>query len=304
MPSSLQSTLPNLLTFSAAFEQGSFSRAARLLGVTPQAASRSVVRLEQTLGVTLFRRTTRRVTPTEAARAYYQDVKAALGLLRQAEAEVSTQDRGRSGLIRLSAPTTFGHHRLLPLLAAFRERYPGIALEIDIGNRNVDFTVDGHDFAIRLGAIREAGLIARKLGDFPLGVYAAPAYLSRHPVPRTPAELAHHTCIAFVMPRTGRVLPWTFLPQPRAWTPQASLTCTEDVLATVTLARAGLGLVQTYDFIVEKEVAQGTLVEVLREFRGASRPFSLVHPAVPKRSAAARLLITFLTDQTARHFSP
>src|SRR5437764_3321681 len=93
MASPLQSTLPNVLTFCAAFEQGSFSKAARTLGVTPQAASRSVVRLEETLGVTLFRRTTRRVTPTDAARAYYATAKEALALLRQAEAEVSTRDR-------------------------------------------------------------------------------------------------------------------------------------------------------------------------------------------------------------------
>lgn len=300
MGAPLQSTLPNVLTFCAAFEEGSFSRAARMLGVTPQAASRSVVRLEETLGVTLFRRTTRRVTPTDAARAYYVTVKEALALLRRAEAEVSTRDRSRSGVVRLSAPTTFGHHRLLPMLTGFRDRYPGIALEIDVGNRNVDFTAEGYDFAIRLGAIRESGLIARKLGDFPIGVYAAPAYLARHPAPRRPAELTDHTCIAFVMPRTGRVLPWSFHPQPRAWTPDSSVKCTEDVLATVTLARAGLGLVQTYDFLVEKDVAQGTLVEVLRDFRGVSRPFSLIYPAAPKRSPAARLLIDFLLGVPVR----
>jgi DNA-binding transcriptional LysR family regulator len=294
MGSRLQSTLPNVLTFCAAFEQGGFSKAARILGVTPQAASRSVLRLEETLGVTLFRRTTRRVTPTDAARAYYVSVNEALGLLRQAEAELSTRDRGRSGLVRLSVPTTFGHHRLLPMLAGFRDRYPGIGLEIDVGNRNVDFTAEGYAFAIRLGAIRETGLIARKLGDFPLGVYGAPAYLARHSIPRTPAELSHHTCIGFVMPRTGRLLPWTFVPGPRAWVPQSSLRCTEDVLATVTLARAGLGLIQTYDFLVERDVAAGTMVEVLREFRGASRPFSLIYPAAPQRSATARLLIDFL----------
>ena len=256
MASALQSTLPNVLTFCATFEQGSFSKAARILGVTPQAASRSVLRLEETLGVTLFRRTTRRVTPTDAARAYYVTVNEALALLRQAEAEVSTRDRNRSGVVRLSAPTTFGHHRLLPMLAGFRERYPGIAFEIHVGNRNVDFTAEGYDLAIRVGPIRQTGLIARKLGDFPLGVYGAPAYLTRHSVPRSPADLPHHTCIAFVMPRTGRVLPWTFVPRPRAWTPRSSVKCTEDVLATITLARAGLGLVQTYDYLVERDVAR------------------------------------------------
>jgi DNA-binding transcriptional LysR family regulator len=292
----LHSTLPNLLTFCAAFELESFSKAARRLGVTPQAASRSVVRLEETLGVTLFRRTTRSVTPTDEARAYYRAAKEALDLLRRAETEMSHQDVTRSGVVRLSAPTTFGHHRLLPALAGFRERYPGVELEIHVGNRNVDFTAEGYDLAIRQGKIQEKGLVARKLGNFSLGVYGAPAYLARRHAPRTPAQLADHSCIAFIMPSTGRILSWTFVPKPRSFVPSAPLRCAEDVLATITLARAGLGLIQTYDFLVEKDVERGMLVEVLRDFRGASRPFSLIYPESPKRSPAARALIDFLLE--------
>jgi DNA-binding transcriptional LysR family regulator len=293
---SLQSTLPNLLTFCAVMEEGTFSLAARRLGVTPQAASRSVARLEDTLGVALFRRTTRTVTPTDAARGYYETATQALALLRRAEGDLTTRDRARAGLVRLSAPTTYGHHRLLPSLAAFRERYPGVELEIHVGNRNVDFAAEGYDLAVRLGAIRERGLVARKLGDFALGVYAAPSYLARRPPPRAPDQLADHACIAFVMPSTGRLMPWSFGADTRAFVPPAPVRCADDVLATITLARAGVGLVQTYDFLVEEDVERGLLVEVLRDHRGASRPFSLIYPASPKRSPAARALIDFLTS--------
>ncbi len=290
----LHSTLPNLLTFCAAFEHGSFSGAARQLGVTPQAASRSVLRLEETIGVTLFRRTTRTVTPTDAARAYYRTAKQALELLEQAELDASSQSSARSGLVRLSAPTTFGHHRLLPSLTAFRERFPRIELEIHVGSRNVDFATEGYDLAIRLGRIRTPGLVARKLGSFPLGVYGSPAYLARSPAPRTPAQLVDHACLAFIMPSTGRVLPWTFVPGPRSFTPKAAVRCTEDALSLVTLARAGLGLVQAYDFLVERDVERGLLVEVLKDYRGASRPFSLIYPSTPKPSPAARTLIDYI----------
>lgn len=290
----LQSTLPNLLTFCAAFELGSFSKAARQLGVTPQAASRSVVRLEATLGVTLFRRTTRTITPTDEARAYYRTAKQALNLLSSAERDVAQREGAHAGLVRISAPTSFGHHRLLPALAAFRERYPAIELELHVGNRNIDFTREGYDLAIRMGTIRENGFIARKLGDFALGVYGAPSYLARRGTPRTPAQLDNHECIAFIMPSSGRVMPWAFTRGPRSFTPRSALRCSEDVLALVTLARAGLGLIQTYDFLVEHDVEAGQLVEVLRDHRGASRPFSIVYPSAPRRSPAARTVIDFL----------
>ncbi len=299
----LASSLPNLLMFCTSFEQGSFSKAARLLGVTPQAASRSLVRLEETLGVTLFRRTTRAIAPTDAARTYYRTAKAALELLQQAESELTVPGAATMGLVRLSAPTTYGHQRLLPALAGFRERYPGVELEVHIGNRNIHFANEGYDLAIRVGQIREPGLVARKLGDFALGIYGAPNYLARRGTPRNPAQLAEHSCIGFLMPSTGRLLPWSFSPSPRSWLPRARLRCTEDITATITLARAGAGLVQTYDFLVERELQSGELVEVLREFRGTSRPFSLIYPKTPKRSPTAATLIDYLLATSAHQRS-
>lgn len=288
----LQGTLPNLLTFCAAMELGSFSEAARRLGVTPQAASRSIVRLEATLGVRLFRRTTRSVTPTDEARAYYLTAKQALELLGRAEDEVTRSDARARGSVRVSVPTSFGHHRLLPAIGRFRERYPEIDLDLHVGNHNVDFARDGFDLAVRQGVIRDQALVARKLGDFALGVYASPSYLARRGTPRTPSQLAGHDCISFVLPSTGRALPWTFAGA-TASPVAAAVRCSEDVLAPLTLARAGVGLVQTYDFLAQADVERGLLVEVLRDHRGASRPFSIVYPRTPEPSPAARAMIAF-----------
>jgi DNA-binding transcriptional LysR family regulator len=284
-------TLPNVEAFCQTFVTGSFTRAAKVLGVTPQATSRSVARLERTLGVELFRRTTRQLAPTDAARRYYARCVQALHLFAVAEQEAADGHRALEGVVRISAPTTYGHHRLLPSLAAFRDRHPGVRVEVHIANHNVDFVRERFDLAIRMGAIADSALIARKLGDFAIGVYAAPAYLARFGAPRTPAELAQHACIGFVMPSSGRVLPWSFVPGPQRLVPDCAYRCSEDPLGLITLARAGVGVIQLYDFLVEAEVAHGQLVEVLAGFRGRSRPFSLVYPRTPSQPRAVRALV-------------
>ncbi|MDI1428252.1 LysR family transcriptional regulator [Polyangium sorediatum] len=296
---SLAGTLPNLEAFCRTYETGSFTKAARALSVTPQATSRSVARLERALGVTLFRRTTRSLAPTDAARRYYDLCVQALSLLSTGERELASGKKAVEGRVRISVPTTYGHHRLLPSLGTFRERYPGIGVEVNVSNQNVDFVRDGFDLAIRMGTIDDKTLVARKLGDFALGVYASPSYLARHGAPRTPGELDEHTCVAFVMPRSGRVLPWTFVPAPERFEPEAPYRCSDDVLGIITLARAGVGLVQVYDFLVEEDVARGALVEVLGSFRGKSRPFSLLYPKSVEPSRPARALIDYIVA-TAR----
>ena len=290
-------TLPNVEAFCRTYETGSFTLAARALAVTPQATSRSVARLEHMLGVTLFRRTTRSLAPTDEAHRYYELCAQALTLLSAGEHELASGRSSPEGLVRISVPTTYGHHRFLPALGMFRERHPRIRVDVHVSNQNVDFVRDGHHLAIRMGKIADKTLVARKLGDFALGVYASNSYLARHGVPRSPAELAKHACIAFLMPRTGRVLPWEFYPGPSTLVPEASYRCADDVLGTIGLARAGVGLVQTYDFLVEDEVARGTLVQVLAPFRGASRPFSVIHPKGTELSPAARALKAFIIER-------
>jgi DNA-binding transcriptional LysR family regulator len=291
------STLPNLESFARTYETGSFTSAARVLSVTPQAVSRSVARLEHTLGVTLFRRTTRTCAPTEAALRYYELCKQALSLLAIGERELASGKKAVQGQVRISVPTTFGHQRLLPWLGRFRERAPEVDVEVNVSNQNIDFVTDGYDMAIRMGVVRDASQMVRKLGDFPLGVFASPSYLGRYGTPKTPADLERHHCLGFVMPRSGRILPWTFRPGPRSFRPDARYRCSDDVLGLVTLARAGVGLIQLYDYLVEEDLAGGILVEVLAPFRGESRPFSLLYPRAVVPSRAARTLIDFIVEQ-------
>jgi DNA-binding transcriptional LysR family regulator len=284
-----------LEAFCLTYEMSSFTKAAHALGVTPQATSRSVARLEQALGVTLFRRTTRSLAPTDAARDYYERCARALALLSAGEQQLARGDVAE-GRVRISVPTSYGHYRLLPSLASFAERYPRISVDIGVSNRNVDLVQGGFDLAIRRGAIRDKTLVARKLGEFTLGVYASSAYLARHGAPKTPDDLPGHACVTFIMPSSGRALSWLFA-NGKSFVPEARYRCAEDVLGVITLARAGLGLVQVFDFLVEEHVSRGALVEVLAPHRGPSSPFALVYPKQVRPSPAVRALIDFVVAQ-------
>jgi DNA-binding transcriptional LysR family regulator len=296
-------SLPNLEAFVASVEAGSFSRAAKRLSVTPQATSRAVARLEESLGATLFRRSTRKLEITEQGRSYYEACRDALKVLSSAERGLRDRAQTATGKVRISVATTYGHHRLLPTLAEFRRAHPGIELELNLTNRTVDFVQEGFDVAIRMGAIRDASFNQVKLGQFSVGVFASPHYLRLHGTPKTPEALAEqdHACVVFLMPKTGRPLPWSLRARAggalREMVPKSALQVSEDVLGMVTLATHGAGLIQLYHFTVEREVARGELIEVLREYGGLARPFSLVYPRSEKQSKAVRTFIDFVRDR-------
>lgn len=284
--------------FCAVVEEGSFSLAARRLGVTPAAVSRAIARQEAHLGAALFRRTTRSVQVTPRARDYYAQCKRALELIESAEATFAEDDPIPRGRVRISAPTTYGHSRLLPLLAPFREQHAAVEVEVHLANRNVDLVAEGFDLAIRMGDLPDSSLVARKLCDAPLGVFASPRYLARRSHPRRADELAHHTLIGFIRPSTGRVLPWLFQEGgvPFEWHPERALRIADDFTGCLTLARAGGGLVQAYHFLVEEDVARGLLVEVLPTLAGRTRPFHLVSPPGGASKAARALAAAVVLD--------
>ncbi len=283
-----------LEAFCRTYELGSFTRAARLLGLTPQAVSRSIARLEEELEATLFRRTTRSLSATDAGQRYYEHAAQALALLRAGADSMREERDSPTGLVKVSVPTTYGLHRMVPRLAEFARQNPRVEVEVQVSNRNVDFVRDGFDLAIRLGTITDQTLVARRLGVFSIGVFASPAYLARRGRPQTLDELSAHDCITFVMPRTGRAMAWEFASPAQKLEPLARYRVAEDVLGLVAMARAGLGLVQTYDFMVEEHVRRGELVEVLAQHRGAGRSFSLVYPRSARRSHAVRSFVDFV----------
>ncbi len=293
--------LGSLELFCLAAEHGGFAAAARQAGVSPAAVSRCVGRLEQRLGVRLFARTTRRIRLTEQGRAYHAQCRQALDQLGEAERELGGQQQRPSGRVRLSLPTPLGHLRLLPLLAQFRLLHPEVQLDVHVGNRNIDFVGEAFDLAVRGRAPPDARLVARPLLDDPLVVVAAPEYLRRAGVPESLDALSRHECVQFELPSSGQRVPWSFLRDGvEVDVPtRGGLTCSGDILATITLARHGAGLVQVPRFMVEQALEEGALVEVLQEWAGRRRLFSLLYPAHRHMPLRVRVLVDFLLARLA-----
>ena len=288
-----EATLATILAFCRAYEEGSFTRAARVLHVRPAAVSRAVARLEATLAAPLFRRSTRQMKATAEGTAYYARCREALSLLATAESAVKEEGGVPRGRVRLSVGTTYGLHRLLPRLGELGARFPEISLDVQVSNHSVDFVREGFDLAIRLGAIDDASLVARKLGEASLGVFASKGYLARRGRPKTVLALTDHVTIPFMLPRTGRVLPWVFASPNRTLVPAANIRCLDDPQGLIAMARGDAGLVQIYHFMVRGELGRGELVEVLERHAGRTRPFSLVYPKA-KVSLATRAVIDLI----------
>ncbi|CAB3872588.1 Glycine cleavage system transcriptional activator [Achromobacter animicus] len=291
--------LGSIEMFCLAAELSSFTAAANAAGVTPAAVSRSVSRLEARLGIRLFVRSTRHIRLSDEGRTYFEQVRPAIAQLVDAERQVGGQ--GAAGRLRISLPTPYAHYRVLPLLPAFRDKYPNVDVHVHISNRNVDFADDGYDLSVRGRAPDDSALIARKLEDAELVVVGAPEYLRRRGTPQTLEDLAAHDCIQFDRPSSGRRIPWTFQVEGEAVdiVTDGAYGTAEDVLGGVTLARAGAGLFQTYRFVVEDDLRAGRLTEVLQQHGGSTRPFVLLYPHARHISRRVRAFADFLVDKLA-----
>ena len=291
--------LGSIELFCLAAELESFTAAAAAASVNPAAVSRTVAGLEKRLGVQLFVRTTRQIRLTDPGKRYFEQCREALNHLADAEREATGQQTTPAGVLRISMPTPYAHYRVLPLLAEFRKRYPGVTVETHLSNRNIDFADEGFDLAIRGRAPRDSGLIARKLEDSELVVVASPIYLRRANKLKTLDDLANHECIQFELPSSGRNIPWQFNQDGNSVeiSTLGGVGSSGDVLAGVTLARHGAGIFQTYRFVVEKDIADGTLTELLTQYGGCSRPFILLYPHGRHLASRVRGFVDFLMEK-------
>lgn len=269
----------SLEIFCSTVELGSFTAAAVSAGLTPAAVSRSISRIEERLGVKLFIRTTRQLRATEEGKNYYYFCRKALDQLIDAESQISGKQQEVSGTLRISVPTAYAHYKLLPNLLSFYQLYPKLKLDLHVSNHNVDLIAQDYDFAIRGNFLPDSGLIARKLEDAALCVVATPEYLKKHPAPQHPSELENHECIQFEIPSTGKSARWTFYESGAeiSVAVPGRILCQDDYLSTLTLVKTGIGLMQVYRFTVEKELQEGSLVEVLQDYNQTSRPFYLLY---------------------------
>ena len=290
--------LSSIEHFCLTVEKGSFTAAANMLGITPAAVSRSIARLEDRLSVRLFVRTTRQLRITSFGQAYYDQCRQALNQLNDAELTIKNAQSSLHGLIRISAPTPFTHFRLIPFLLLFQKKYPNIHIDIHSSNRNIIFSEDNFDIAIRGQKPKDCNLIARKLEDSELIVVATPTYLQNMGIPVMLEDLKKHNCIEFELPSTGRKILWHFCKKgkPIELEIKGNFTILDDFLATNELVKNHAGLMQVYRFSVEKELKSGELVEVLTEFNGATRPFFLLYPHAKYLPLNVRLFVDSLIE--------
>ncbi|RMC93440.1 LysR family transcriptional regulator [Aquitalea palustris] len=303
MPAFDATQISTIALFCKAAELSSFSAAAEVSGLTPASVSRAIKRLEERLGVRLFSRTTRNVRLTSEGELYWQECRQALEQIAEAERTISGHQKVPSGLLRISVGTLYANFRLLPLLHEFTATYPQIELELSLSNRVADIVEGGYDLAIRVGTPQDSRLIVHKLEDATVGIFATPAYLARHGVPQQLDDLAQHDCLQFILPTTGRPMPWILqMPdgQPLDHQFHSRLRLLDDALGCISWGQADGGLFQTYHFITAPAVARGELLEVMQAYGGRSRQFSITYPQNRHLSARVRAFVDFLL-QRLRH---
>lgn len=279
--------------FVAVVEAGSFVRASERLNLSTTSVSRQVSELEAHLDARLLHRTTRRVSLTDAGRTFYQHCTALLADLAEAEAAVSADNRAASGLLRVSAPVSFGILHLSTELARFRREQPDVALELHLNDRMVDLVEEGHDVAIRISGQLATSLVARPLAPVQMVICAAPAYLERHGIPRTPQDLSRHQCLLYSYSDQPSL--WTLLGDagPEQVQVAGFLTANNgDVLRAA--AVAGEGIVLQPTFIVGDDLRAGRLVPLLQDYQVPSVTAYAVYPSRRHLAAKVRVFIDFL----------
>lgn len=281
-------------------ERGSFARAADELDLSRPAASGHVAALEKHLGVRLLHRTTRRVSLTAEGSDFLRRCRRILDELRDAEESLRDTRTRPKGRLRVDVPVVFGHHLLVPALPEFTRRYPEIELEVRLNDRVVDLVAESVDVAMRVGPVRQSGLVTRRVTSVNIVTCASPRYLAEHGEPRTPDELRDHRLLGLAQ-ASGAAPEWTF---PPPYTPKRLGLKFAMVFnaaeAPVVAAAADLGITHTVDLVIAEYVARGQLQLILRDYVLPGPPLSLVYPSAGHQSAKVRVFSDFAADLLLR----
>jgi DNA-binding transcriptional LysR family regulator len=286
--------LPNvsgMLVFARVVEEGSFSAAARKLGVSKASVSREISALEQRFGAQLLRRSTRRMSLTEVGEVFHERCLRVVEAANDAESSVSQLQEAPRGAIRLAVPMSFGHLQLAPRLPRFLERYPNIQLEIDATDRIVDLVHERVDLSLRIGRPRELSYVRRKLCPIRLLMCASPEYLERHGTPRIPEDLSEHVCVSY----TSRMATWLFSTGERIKTTSPLNVNNGDALRRAALA--GLGIAYLPSFLLADDVREGRLTPLLTEHTRHETNLLAVYPASRHVPPKVRAMIDWLAEE-------
>ncbi|NML43667.1 LysR family transcriptional regulator [Ramlibacter sp. G-1-2-2] len=282
-----------LRSFTEVVDAGSFVGAADRLGLSKAAVSRQVAELEARLGVRLLHRTTRKLSLTAEGEVFHARARQLLADMEEAEAEITSRSREAVGLLRVSAPVSFGILHLAPAWGAFRQKHPKVALEVSLSDRVADIAEEGFDLAIRIARLPSSSLVSRQLATTRMVLCASPAYLRRAGKPKHPSELERHAIVAY-----------SYWSERDAWEfegPEGKVTVRTtpwlrtnngDVCRAAALQHQGIILQPT--FIVGADLAAGKLVEILPQYRSITLGIHAVYQSRKHLTPKVRLLVDFL----------
>lgn len=280
-------------------DAGGFARAARALDMSGAVVTRQIAALEAHLGARLLNRTTRRMSLTDAGEEFYERARSILDEVAEAEAAAARGTQSPVGLLRVSAPLSYGISHLAPVLARFRQRHPQLHLDIDLSDRVVDLAHEGIDVALRIATRLAPGIVARPIAPLDVVVCAAPAYLRQRGVPREPADLAEHETLSFSYLWAGDEWPFTG-PDGRRETVRvrpAVHSSNGDLLRE--LAIAGGGVILQPRFIVAQALLAGTLVPILESYASFDLHLYAVYLSRKYLPSKVRVFIDFLVEDLA-----
>lgn len=295
-------TLANLESFVRSAEAGSFSGAARRLGLTPAAVSRNVAMLERNLGVRLFQRSTRSLTLTEAGERFLPAVSGNLDELQAAIAGIASDSGAPAGMLRVSMSPTFGASYILPLLPGFLTRYPQVCPDWQLENRQVDLVAEGFDAAIGGGFELAPGIVSRVLAPAHIIAVASPAYMVGRVPPSDPAGLSALEGIVMRSARTGRVRHWTMRDVAGAEmvaTPKEAVILNDPAaMAQAALIGLGVALLAVPDVLAHLE--SGALVRLVPRWYADAGPISIYYPSRTLLPAKTRVFIDHVAEAFRR----
>ncbi|MDU6925719.1 LysR family transcriptional regulator [Franconibacter helveticus] len=277
-------------------ELESFSRAAETLGLPRGSVSRQIQALEAALGARLLHRTTRRVQLTQDGLVYYERARDLLANLDELDGLFVQDPASVSGRLRVDMPVGVAKNQVIPRLPAFLQQYPGIEIELSSSDRLVDVVREGFDCVVRVGQLKESGLVARPLGKLTQVNCASPDYLARFGYPQTLDDLATHALVHYAANLGARPQGFeVWSDNETRWVKTGGVLTVNSTETYHAACLAGLGIIQVPRIGVTEALRSGALIEVLPQYRGAPMPVSLIYPHRRNLSRRVHLFMEWLS---------
>lgn len=278
---------------------GSFSGAAKALGVSKAHVSQQISKLEERLGARLLHRTTRKISLSETGSIYYEQCRQIVEDLKNAEQSVNTLQNDAQGLLRISSPHLLGEVLLIPAIANFLKIHPKLEIDIDLNSHKVDLIADRYDIAIQVGERKDINVVNRVLAPTRFHVVASPEYLQQHTAPEHPEDLKHHHCLLFS--DYGQTKPWRFNGPEGFFS--VTPTCRWRSNSGHGLragAKQGLGLAYLPDYYLREDIAQGKLIKVMSAWQSADRDLVAIYQHRRHLSSKIRLFTEFMRESFSK----